>query len=86
MKLTKSPAECPDVAAYVEVEFIAGVPVAVNGVSMPLVELIASLETIAGRLNEIRREHGAHSVVLSELNLKFLLKLSHDKKALFHWK
>ena len=46
--LTKSPAECPDMPAYVEVEFAAGVPSAVNGVAMPLVELIASLETIAG--------------------------------------
>jgi len=46
--LTKSPAECPDMPAYVEVEFAAGVPSAVNGVAMPLVELISSLETIAG--------------------------------------
>jgi argininosuccinate synthase len=46
--LTKSPADCPDVPAYVEVEFTGGVPVAVNGVTMPLVDLIASLETIAG--------------------------------------
>jgi argininosuccinate synthase len=46
--LTKSPAACPDLPAYVEIEFQAGVPVAVNGVAMPLVELIGSLETIAG--------------------------------------
>ena len=46
--LTKSPADCPDMPAYVEVEFAAGVPSAVNGVAMPLVELISSLETIAG--------------------------------------
>ena len=46
--LTKSPAACPDLAAYVEIDFQAGVPVAVNGVAMPLVELIGSLETIAG--------------------------------------
>jgi argininosuccinate synthase len=46
--LTKSPADCPDAPAYVEIAFERGVPVAVNGVGMPLVELIASLETIAG--------------------------------------
>jgi len=46
--LTKSPADCPAMPAYVEVEFAAGVPVAINGVAMPLVELISSLETIAG--------------------------------------
>ena len=46
--LTKSPAECPDTPAYVEIEFEAGVPTKVNGVAMPLTELISSLETIAG--------------------------------------
>ena len=46
--LTKSPAEAPDTAAYVEIEFEQGVPVKINGVAMGLVELITSLETIAG--------------------------------------
>ncbi|MCL4844989.1 MAG: argininosuccinate synthase [Acidobacteria bacterium] len=46
--LTKAPAEAPDTPAYVEIEFERGVPVKVNGVAMPLVELISSLETIAG--------------------------------------
>ncbi len=46
--LTRPPAECPDTPAYVEVAFEAGVPVAVNGVAMGFVELISSLETIAG--------------------------------------
>jgi argininosuccinate synthase len=46
--LTKSPAEAPDTPAYVEIEFEEGVPVKINGVSMGLVELITSLETIAG--------------------------------------
>ena len=46
--LTKSPLEAPDVPAYVEVEFELGVPTKVNGVGMPLTELINSLETIAG--------------------------------------
>lgn len=46
--ITKAPAECPDVAAYVEIDFDRGVPTRVNGVAMSLVELIGSLETIAG--------------------------------------
>ncbi|MEX2270737.1 MAG: argininosuccinate synthase [Vicinamibacterales bacterium] len=46
--LTKSPADAPDTPAYVEIEFERGVPVKVNGVAMGLVELITSLETIAG--------------------------------------
>jgi argininosuccinate synthase len=46
--LTKSPAECPAEAAYVEIAFERGVPTAINGVQMPLVDLIASLGTIAG--------------------------------------
>jgi argininosuccinate synthase len=46
--LTKAPSSAPDLPAYVEIEWQNGVPVAVSGVEMPLVELIASLETIAG--------------------------------------
>src|SRR3990172_7390218 len=46
--LTKSPADAPDVPAYVEIEFDRGVPTEVNGVTMAFPELIASLETIAG--------------------------------------
>lgn len=46
--LTRSPTDAPDVPAYVEIEFEAGVPTKVNGVAMPLTELIHSLETIAG--------------------------------------
>ena len=46
--LTKSPADAPNVPAYVEIEFMRGVPTEVNGVAMPFPELIGSLETIAG--------------------------------------
>ena len=46
--LTRSPAEAPDIPAYVEIEFERGAPVAINGVTLSLVELISSLETIAG--------------------------------------
>jgi argininosuccinate synthase len=46
--LTKSPRECPDEPAYVEISFERGVPTAINGVAMPMLDLIASLGTIAG--------------------------------------
>jgi argininosuccinate synthase len=46
--LTRPPGKCPNTPAYVEIQFTDGVPTAVNGVTMPLVELIHSLSTIAG--------------------------------------
>jgi argininosuccinate synthase len=46
--LTKAPGATPDIPAYLEIAFEAGVPVAVNGIPMPLVELIRSVSTIAG--------------------------------------
>jgi argininosuccinate synthase len=45
---TGLPERTPDAAAYVDISFESGVPVAINGVEMSLVELIQSLETIAG--------------------------------------
>jgi argininosuccinate synthase len=47
-KLTKPPPDCPDEAAYVEISFEHGAPVAINGVEMPILELISSLGIIAG--------------------------------------
>jgi argininosuccinate synthase len=46
--MTKSPADCPDEPAYVEISFERGVPTGINDVGMPLIDLIASLGTIAG--------------------------------------
>jgi argininosuccinate synthase len=46
--LTKSAPEWPDAPAYVEIEFDRGLPVKANGVQMSMVDLIGSLETIAG--------------------------------------
>ena len=46
--LTRSPRQSPDEPAYIEIDFEAGVPVRANGVEMPPLELIESLETIAG--------------------------------------
>ena len=46
--LTRPPHQCPDEPAYIEIDFDRGVPVRANGIDMALVELIESLETIAG--------------------------------------
>lgn len=46
--LTRPAASAPDEPAFVDVEFAAGVPVRANGVEMPLIEMIESLETLAG--------------------------------------
>jgi argininosuccinate synthase len=46
--LTRSGTACPDVPAHLELTFERGVPTAINGVQMPLAELIHSVATIAG--------------------------------------
>ena len=46
--LTKPPEHGPGIPAYAEIEWEAGVPVSINGVAMPLTDLLDSLETIAG--------------------------------------
>lgn len=46
--LTRPVQDSPDEPAYLEIDFERGVPVRTNGIEMPLVELIESLETIAG--------------------------------------
>ena len=46
--LTRSPRDCPQQPAYVEIEFDAGRPIRVNSIEMSPLEMIESLETIAG--------------------------------------
>lgn len=46
--LTRAAADCVDVPALLELTFERGVPTQVNGVDLPLVELVASVATIAG--------------------------------------
>jgi argininosuccinate synthase len=46
--LTRAPQDGSDEPAYVEIEFDGGLPVRVNGIEMSLLEIIESLETIAG--------------------------------------
>jgi len=45
---TKSAAEAPERPAVVEIEFARGVPQKLNGIAMSLVELVQSLDAIAG--------------------------------------
>jgi argininosuccinate synthase len=56
--ITRSLADCAPTPALVEITFARGVPVAINGITMPFIELIASLETMAaahgvGRLDMV---------------------------------
>lgn len=46
--LTRSVGEWSSVPAMLDLEFAAGVPTALNGIAMPQIELLPSLETIAG--------------------------------------
>ena len=48
-RLTTSPSAAPDTPADVEIAIADGVPVAINDVPMPLIELIESLTLIAGQ-------------------------------------
>ena len=83
--LTRSPAEAPNMPAYVEIEFDAGVPVAINGVSMSLVELIGSIETIAsahgiGRIDMLEnRLGGTKSREIYEAPAAVLLHAAHNE-------
>ena len=46
--VTRAAAECPDEPAFLDIEFERGLPVRANGIEMPLLELIESLDIIAG--------------------------------------
>ena len=57
--LTKSPEEAPDKPVYVEIDFDAGIPVAVDGESL-------SPASLLDRLNKIGGEHGIGRIDLVE--------------------
>ncbi len=57
--LTKAPADAPPMPAHVEIAFERGVPKAINGVPMPLTELIEILTIIAGHHGVGRIEPGS---------------------------
>ncbi len=58
--LTRSPYDCPGQPACVEIEFDAGIPIRANGIDMGFLELIESLETIAGAHGVGRIDAGEH--------------------------
>lgn len=60
---TSAPATWPDTPALIEIEFARGTPVGVNGITMSLLEIIDSVETIAGahgvgRVQTVLRQPG----------------------------
>lgn len=57
--LTRSVTEWATEPAVIDITFAAGVPVALNGVELPLVDLILSLDTIAGAHGVGRLDHPA---------------------------
>lgn len=56
-ELTNSLETTPDTPDTIEIEFIAGVPVSLNGVSLSLSELIIQLNTLAGKHGVGRIDH-----------------------------
>ena len=46
--LTRPVEDCQEAGAVIDIEFVAGVPLRANGVEMSMMEMIDSLETIAG--------------------------------------
>ena len=60
--LTRPAADCEGEGALVDIDFKAGVPVRANGVEMSLIEMIESLETIAGAHGVGRVDAGAYVV------------------------
>jgi argininosuccinate synthase len=81
--LTRSPEAGPEQEALLEIEFSRGVPVALNGVSMPPAELIDSLATIGaehgiGRLSRVKsRAAGRVSQAIYEAPAAMLLHTAH---------
>ncbi|MEO8069781.1 MAG: argininosuccinate synthase domain-containing protein [Acidobacteriota bacterium] len=78
--LTKAPGRTPDAAARVDIEFEHGVPQAINGVAMPLLELITSLQTIAGAhgVGRVASLDGAMARTVSEAPAAVVLHAAHD--------
>lgn len=56
----RAPRDCPDEAATVDISFEQGIPTGINGVPLPLLELIASVDTLAAT-------HGVGRVELDDL-------------------
>lgn len=61
--LTVKPEDAPDEAAYVEISFLEGVPVALNGQAMLFGELVSALNRIAGKHGVGRIDHVENRLV-----------------------
>jgi argininosuccinate synthase len=77
--LTRAPEHCPDEAAYIDIDFESGVPVRANGIDMPFVELIESVETIAGahgvgRIDSVNGRASAAARVIREAPAALVLQ------------
>jgi argininosuccinate synthase len=82
-RITRRLDEAPAKPAHVDVQFERGAAVGINGVTLPLMELIESLTTIAGehgvgRLDRIKvRADGKRSRALYEAPAAVVLHLAH---------
>jgi argininosuccinate synthase len=74
--LTRSAAEAPESAAWLDLEFSAGVPIRTNGVEMSFGELIESVETIAGA-HGIGRSRAADATCIIEAPAATVLAAAH---------
>lgn len=96
---TVNPAAAPDVPGYAEIEFEQGVPVALNGERMGLVQLIERLNKLAGSHGVGRIDHvenrlvGIKSREVYEMPAATVLILAHREletitmpRELFHFK
>jgi len=83
--LTRAPQDGPDDPAVMVIEFDGGVPVRTNGLEMPMIEMIESLETIAGTHGvgrfPARRNSSSTEDVLSESPAAVLLATAHTALA-----
>lgn len=81
--ITRPLDRCPDRPADVAIGFDRGIPATVNGVAMPIVELIDSLATIAGehgvgRLDRVtQRPDGTRSHAIYEMPASVVLHTAH---------
>ena len=74
--LTKPVAACPEEPAFVEIDFERGTPVAVNGIRMPFLELLDSLNAIAGT-HGVGRMRSSQPPVLYEAPAAAVLHAAH---------
>lgn len=83
--LTRAPKDAPDQPAVLEIEFEKGLPVRVNGIEMLLLEMIESLETIAGahgvgRTDSIvARPDGTKYREIAETPAGLMLQMAHGE-------